>query len=72
MGPRRKDININHVDQLWNVKAVWPRSGSANSFTLTSGAILISVLVPGVIKMNCRPMERRAAVILQKKVSKRD
>ena len=33
------------------------------SFTLTSGARLMSVLDPGVMSINCRPIERLAASI---------
>lgn len=37
--------------------------GRTYSFTLTSRARLISALEPGVISMNCRPIERLAASI---------
>lgn len=49
--------------QRRKVSVVWPRSGSANSFTLTSAEMVISVLLPGVIRMNCRPIDRLAATI---------
>lgn len=37
--------------------------GVSYSFTRTSGARLISDLEPGVIRINCLPIERRAASI---------
>jgi len=48
------------IDYL-NDSGRWPRSGSASSFTRTSGARLISDLEPGVMRINCLPIDRLAA-----------
>lgn len=43
------------------LSAVWLRSGSLIRMILTSGECFTLVMDCGVMKINCRPIERRAA-----------